>query len=137
MNQAGVYGGMMHYLKAVSATKSKDPKVVMAWMKDNPTDDPLFGKGMIRADGRTIHDMYLFEVKKPSESKGPWDVNNKLATIPGDQAFKPMSQAVARSSARADTAVGTRRRVMPRCTRPGRRITPARTRVARRETGTR
>ncbi len=92
MNQAGVYGGMMHYLKAVSATKSKDPKVVMAWMKDNPTDDPLFGKGMIRADGRTIHDMYLFEVKKPSESKGPWDVYNKLATIPGDQAFKPMNQ---------------------------------------------
>jgi branched-chain amino acid transport system substrate-binding protein len=92
MNQAGVYGGMMHYLKAIAATKSKDPKVVMEWMKANPTDDPLFGKGMIRADGRTIHDMYLFEVKKPSESKGPWDVYNKLATIPGDQAFKPMSQ---------------------------------------------
>ncbi|SFU97898.1 amino acid/amide ABC transporter substrate-binding protein, HAAT family [Methylobacterium sp. 174MFSha1.1] len=92
MNQAGVYGGLMHYLKAVAATKSKDAKVVMEWMKANPTDDPLFGKGLIRADGRTIHDMYLFEVKKPSESKGPWDVYNKLATIPGEQAFKPMNQ---------------------------------------------
>ncbi|GJD52908.1 hypothetical protein OPKNFCMD_5675 [Methylobacterium crusticola] len=92
MNQAGVYAGLMHYLKAVVATKSKDAKVVMDWMKANPTDDPLFGKGTIRADGRKIHDMYLFEVKKPSESKGPWDLYSKLATIPADQAFKPMSQ---------------------------------------------
>ncbi|TNC07508.1 ABC transporter substrate-binding protein [Methylobacterium terricola] len=92
MNQAGVYGGLMHYLKAVAATKSKDAKVVMDWMKANPAEDPLFGKSTIRPDGRTIHDMYLFEVKKPSESKGPWDVYNKLATIPGDQAFKPMNQ---------------------------------------------
>ncbi|KMO38650.1 ABC transporter permease [Methylobacterium variabile] len=92
MNQAGVYAGLLHYLKAVAATKSKDAKVVMEWMKANPTDDPLFGKGVIRADGRKIHDMYLFEVKKPSESKGPWDLYNKLATIPGDQAFKPMNQ---------------------------------------------
>ncbi len=92
MNQAGVYAGLMHYLKAVAATKSKDAKTVMDWMKANPTDDPLFGKGTIRADGRKIHDMYLFEVKKPSESKGPWDLYNKLATIPGEQAFKPMNQ---------------------------------------------
>ncbi|TGE00684.1 ABC transporter substrate-binding protein [Methylobacterium nonmethylotrophicum] len=92
MNQAGVYAGLLHYLKAVAATKSKDAKVVMEWMKANPTDDPLFGKGLIRPDGRKIHDMYLFEVKKPAESKGPWDLYNKLATIPADQAFKPMSQ---------------------------------------------
>ncbi len=92
MNQAGVYAGLMHYLKGVVATKSKDAKLVMDWMKANPTDDPLFGKGMIRADGRKIHDMYLFEVKAPSASKGPWDLYNRLATIPADQAFKPMSQ---------------------------------------------
>lgn len=92
MNQAGVYSGMLHYLKAITATKSKDAKIVMAWMKANPTDDPLFGKGYIRADGRKIHDMYLFEVKAPGESKGPWDLYKRLATIPGDQAFKPLNE---------------------------------------------
>jgi branched-chain amino acid transport system substrate-binding protein len=92
MNQAGVYAGLIHYLKGVVATKSKDAKTVMEWMKANPTDDPLFGKGSIRADGRKIHDMYLFEVKAPGESKGPWDLYTRLATIPGDQAFKPMDQ---------------------------------------------
>lgn len=92
MNQAGVYGGLMHYLKAVAATKSKDAKIVMDWMKANPTDDALFGKGTIRADGRKIHDMYLFEVKSPAQSKGPWDLYTTLATIPGEQAFKPMNQ---------------------------------------------
>jgi branched-chain amino acid transport system substrate-binding protein len=92
MNQAGVYAGMIHYLKAITATKSKDAKTVMAWMKANPTDDPLFGRGHIRADGRKIHDMYLFEVKSPAESKGPWDLYKRLATIPGDQAFKPLAE---------------------------------------------
>jgi branched-chain amino acid transport system substrate-binding protein len=58
-------------------------------MKEMPTDDPLFGKGRIRADGRKIHDAYLVEVKKPSESKGPWDYYKILATIPADKAFRP------------------------------------------------
>jgi branched-chain amino acid transport system substrate-binding protein len=70
MVQAGVYASILHYLKAVEALKSKDSQQVMAKMKEMPTDDPLFGKGYIRADGRKIHDMYLFEVKKPGESKG-------------------------------------------------------------------
>jgi branched-chain amino acid transport system substrate-binding protein len=92
MVHAGVYAGALHYLKAVEALKSKDTAQVMAKMKDMPTDDPLFGKGMIRQDGRKIHDMYLFEVKKPTESKGPWDLYKQLATIPADQAFRPLNE---------------------------------------------
>src|SRR5215216_393943 len=88
MVQAGVYASILHYLKAVEALKGKDAQQVMAKMKETPTDDPLFGKGTIRADGRKIHDVYLFEVKKPGESKGPWDYYKLLATIPGDQAFR-------------------------------------------------
>jgi len=61
-------------------------------MKEIPADDPLFGKGLVRADGRKIHDMYLFEVKKPEESKGPWDYYKLLATIPADQAFRPLNE---------------------------------------------
>jgi branched-chain amino acid transport system substrate-binding protein len=92
MVHAGVYAGALHYLKAVEALKDKDTAKVMAKMKEMPTDDPLFGKGMIRQDGRKIHNMYLFEVKKPSESKGPWDLYKQLATIPADQAFRPLSE---------------------------------------------
>ncbi|MHB2209827.1 ABC transporter substrate-binding protein [Methylobacterium sp. CM6257] len=92
MNHAGVYAGLLHYLKAVSATKSTDPQATMAWMKANPTDDPLFGKGMVRADGRKVHPMYLFEVKAPSESKGPWDLYKLLDTIPAEQAFRPLAE---------------------------------------------
>ena len=92
MNQAGTYAGLLHYLKAVAATKSKDAQTVMAWMKANPTDDPLFGKGMIRVDGRKIHDMYLFEVKRPAESKGEWDLYKLLATIPGSEVFRPLNE---------------------------------------------
>jgi branched-chain amino acid transport system substrate-binding protein len=92
MVQAGVYGGTLHYLKAVEALKGKDPAKVMAKMKEMPTDDPLFGKGTIRADGRKMHDMYLFEVKKPEESKGPWDLYKLLATIPADQAYRAMNE---------------------------------------------
>jgi branched-chain amino acid transport system substrate-binding protein len=92
MVQAGVYGGILHYLKAVEALKAKDSQKVMAKMKETPTDDPLFGKGQIRADGRKIHDMYLFEVKKPQESKGAWDYYKLLATLPGDQAFRPLNE---------------------------------------------
>jgi branched-chain amino acid transport system substrate-binding protein len=92
MVHAGVYAGALHYLKAVEALKGKDTAKVMAKMKEMPTDDPLFGKGRIRQDGRKIHDMYLFEVKKPSESKGPWDLYKQLATIPADQAFRPLNE---------------------------------------------
>jgi branched-chain amino acid transport system substrate-binding protein len=92
MVHAGVYAGALHYLKAVEALKGKDTAQVMAKMKEMPTDDPLFGKGKIRQDGRKIHDMYLFEVKKPAESKGPWDLYKQLATIPADQAFRPLNE---------------------------------------------
>ncbi|SFL67414.1 ABC transporter substrate-binding protein [Methylobacterium pseudosasicola] len=92
-NHAGVYSDVLHYLKAVAETKSTaDGAATVAKMKAMPTDDPLFGKGTIRADGRKIHDMYLFEVKKPSESKGEWDLYNKLDTIPGDQVFRPLNE---------------------------------------------
>ncbi len=92
MIQAGVYAALTHYLKAVSATKGKDPAAVMAWMKANPTDDPLFGQGRIRADGRHIHPMYLFQVKAPADSKGDWDLYTLRATIPADQAFRPEAE---------------------------------------------
>lgn len=91
--QAGVYASTLHYLKAVEALHSaKDGAAVVAKMKEIPTDDPLFGKGTIRPDGRKIHPMYLFEAKAPSESKGEWDLYKVLETIPADQAFRPMSE---------------------------------------------
>ena len=89
---AGVYAGVLHYLKAVEAAKTDDGTKVVAKMKELPTDDPLFGKGSIRADGRKIHPAYLFEVKKPSESKGPYDYYKVLQTIPAEQAFRPVDQ---------------------------------------------
>ena len=93
MAQAGDYAGMLHYLKAVDAIQEdKDGAKVVAEMKKLPTDDPLFGKGMIRIDGRKIHPAYLFEVKKPSESKGPWDLYKLLQTIPADKAFRPLNE---------------------------------------------
>jgi branched-chain amino acid transport system substrate-binding protein len=93
MVQAGVYAGLMHYLKAVAALKSAaDGKAVVAKMKEMPTDDPLFGKGTIRADGRKIHDAYLYEVKKPSESKHAGDYYKVLATIPAAEAFRPLNE---------------------------------------------
>jgi branched-chain amino acid transport system substrate-binding protein len=93
MVQAGVYSGMLHYLKAIEAAKSKDAAVVMAKMKEMPTEDPVFGKGSVRADGRKLHDMYLFEVKKPGESKGAWDYYKQVAVLSPDQAFKPLSES--------------------------------------------
>jgi branched-chain amino acid transport system substrate-binding protein len=93
MVQAGVYSAVLHYLKAVAALKADaDGKAVIAKMKELPTDDPLFGQGTIRADGRKIHDMYLFEVKKPAESKGPWDYYKLRATIPAAEAFRPLKE---------------------------------------------
>ena len=92
MVQAGVYASVLHYLKAVEAAKTVDGTKVVAEMKKLPTDDPLFGKGSIRADGRKLHPAYLVEVKKPAESKGPWDYLKVRATIPADQAFRPIDQ---------------------------------------------
>jgi branched-chain amino acid transport system substrate-binding protein len=93
MVQAGVYGAVLHYLKAVEALRSDaDGRATVAKMKEMPTDDPLFGKGTIRSDGRKIHDMYLLEVKKPEESKGPWDYMKIRATIPAAEAFRPLKE---------------------------------------------
>jgi branched-chain amino acid transport system substrate-binding protein len=90
MIHAGVYSALLHYFKAVEALKSDDGTKVIAKMKETPTDDPLFGKGSIRVDGRKIHPAYLVEVKKPAESKGPWDYYKIRTTIPADQAFRPL-----------------------------------------------
>src|SRR5688572_9875686 len=92
MIHAGVYSATLHYLKAVEALKGDDGTKVIAKMKETPTDDPLFGKGSIRPDGRKIHPAYLFEVKKPSESKGAWDYYKQRAVIPAEQAFRPVDQ---------------------------------------------
>ncbi|WP_312794216.1 ABC transporter substrate-binding protein [Tianweitania sp.] len=92
MVQAGVYASVLHYLKAVEALGDKDATKVMAKMKETPTDDILFGKGMIRADGRKIHQSYLFQVKKPEESKGEWDLYNLVSTIPAEQSFRPLDK---------------------------------------------
>jgi len=96
MVQAGVYAGLMHYFKALEALGGNphDGIKVVNKMKELPTDDPLFGKGSIRADGRKIHPAYLFEVKKPSESKYPWDYYKLIATIPADEAFLPLEKSV-------------------------------------------
>jgi len=92
MIHAGVYSAVFHYLKAVEALKTDDGTKVIAKMKETPTDDPLFGKGTIRMDGRKIHPMYLFEVKKPAESKAQWDYYKVRATTPADEAFRPLNQ---------------------------------------------
>ena len=89
---AGVYAGVLHYLKAVEAAKTDDGTKVVAKMKELPTDDPLFGKGSIRADGRKIHPAYLFEVKKPSVSKAPYYHYKVRSTIPAEQAFRPLNE---------------------------------------------
>ena len=93
MIHAGVYSGIIHYLKAVEAWKADgDGKAVVAKMKELPTDDRLFGKGVVRADGRKIHDAYLFEVKKPAESKYVGDFYKMRATIPAAEAFRPLKE---------------------------------------------
>ena len=94
MVQAGVYSGVLHYLKAVVELKSAaDGKAVVAEMKKLPTDDPLFGKGKIEENGRKIHPAYLFEVKPPADSKHPGDFYNLRATIPADEAFRPVKDS--------------------------------------------
>ncbi|MGJ4938944.1 ABC transporter substrate-binding protein [Bradyrhizobium sp. HKCCYLS1011] len=95
MVQAGVYAGLMHYFKALDALGENphDGVKVVEKMKSIPTDDPLFGKGEIQPNGRTIHTAYLFEVKKPSESKSPWDLYKLVGSVPGDQAFTPLDKS--------------------------------------------
>ncbi|WP_158815430.1 ABC transporter substrate-binding protein [Methylocapsa sp. S129] len=93
MIQAGNYGAVLHYLKAVDALGGADDgKKVVDKMKELPTDDPLFGKGYVRADGRTIHNVYVFEVKSPEESKYPWDYLKLYETVPGEKAFLTMQE---------------------------------------------
>jgi len=95
MTQAGNYAAVLHYLKALEALGGNphDGAKVVAKMKELPTDDPLFGKGPLRADGRRIIPAYLFEVKKPEESKYPWDYYKLIATIPAEDAAKPLSES--------------------------------------------
>ena len=91
MNMAGVYSGTLHYLKAVAAVGSAaDGKAVVAQMKKMPAEDQVYGKSTVRVDGRVLHPAYLFEVKKPEESKYPGDLYNLRATIPADEAFRPL-----------------------------------------------
>jgi branched-chain amino acid transport system substrate-binding protein len=93
MVHAGVYSSVLHYLKTLKELGSDaDGAAVVEKMKSMPTEDRLFGKGEIRVDGRHIHPMYLFEVKKPEESKGPWDYYKLRATIPAEEAFRPLDQ---------------------------------------------
>ncbi|SFI93585.1 ABC transporter substrate-binding protein [Bradyrhizobium sp. cf659] len=90
MNQAATYSATLHYLKAVQAAGTKDTKTVMAKMRELPVKDAFTDNGTLREDGRMVHSMYLFQVKKPEESKGPWDYYKLLAEVPADQAFRPL-----------------------------------------------
>lgn len=90
---AAVYSSVLHYLKAVEALHgANDGATVVAKMKEMPTDDPLFGRGSIRTDGRKLHDLFLFEVKQPAESRSEWDLYKLSATIPAAEAFRPMNE---------------------------------------------
>lgn len=92
MSQAGVYSAIHHYLEAVQALGSKDPDKVMAKMRATPINDFMTHNGKLRIDGRVLRDLYLFEVKSPAESKGPWDYYKELRTIPANEAFRPLDQ---------------------------------------------
>lgn len=93
MVQAGVYSSVLHYLRAVAATQSVDARVVAQKMRELPIRDPIMHNASIRPDGRVIHDMYLFRVKTPAESRGPWDYYTKVATVPATEAFQPLSKS--------------------------------------------
>ncbi|MGV0818995.1 ABC transporter substrate-binding protein [Martelella sp. AMO21009] len=90
---AGAYSAVTHYLNSVAAADSKDTSTVVAQMKTTPTEDVVFGKGYVREDGRKMHDMYLFQVKTPAESTGPWDYYKLVATIPAEEAFRPLTES--------------------------------------------
>jgi len=89
---AGLYSAVHHYLAAAKATGTDDPKAIFAWMQKTPINDEFATNGVLRPDGRMVHDVYLVQVKKPSESKGPHDLAKLVATIPGDKAFRPLDQ---------------------------------------------
>lgn len=93
MTQAGVYSSVLHYLRAVAASGSTDGAAVAAQMRRMPIDDPIMRHASIRADGRVIHDMYLYQAKTPAESSGGWDYSRLIATIPAAQAFQPLSES--------------------------------------------
>ena len=93
MVQAGAYSATMHYLNAVKAVGSEDAAKVSEWMKANPVNDFFAKNGVIRADGRMVHDMYLAEAKAPADSKNEWDLMKILRTIPGNEAFKPLAES--------------------------------------------
>jgi branched-chain amino acid transport system substrate-binding protein len=91
--QAGMYSATLHLMKAMAQTKSAaDGKKLVDAMKAIPTDDPIFGKGSIRADGRKLHPMYLLSTKTPDQSKGPWDAFNVVREIPVAEAWRPLSE---------------------------------------------
>jgi branched-chain amino acid transport system substrate-binding protein len=90
MTQAANYSATLHYLKAVQASGGKDTKTVLAKMRETPVHDMFTDNGVIRPDGRMVHSMFLFQVKSPAESKGPWDYYKLIAEVPGDQAFRPL-----------------------------------------------
>jgi branched-chain amino acid transport system substrate-binding protein len=91
--QAGAYSAVLHYLKAVEAASSDDGPAAIARMKQMPVTDPLFAPATVRQDGRMVHDMYLVEVKSPAESQGDWDYYKIVRSVPGEEAFRPMSSA--------------------------------------------
>jgi branched-chain amino acid transport system substrate-binding protein len=93
MAQASAYSAVRHYLAAIAAAGTDEAKAVMAKMREMPVNDFYAHDGHLREDGRLVHDMYFEQVKSPTESKGPWDYDKMLATIPGDQAFRPMAEA--------------------------------------------
>lgn len=93
MGDAGDYSSTMHYLNAIKAAGTDDAKVVMAKMREMPVNDFFAKNGRVREDGRFVHDMYVYEVKKPSESKYAWDYYKLRAVIPGDEAFRPLSES--------------------------------------------
>ena len=92
-SQAGVYSALLHYLKAVEAAGTKDSEKVMAKMRELPVNDMFTTGGRVRADGRMVHDTFLVQAKTPKESTGPWDLVKSVATIPGDQAFRPLAES--------------------------------------------
>ena len=93
MGQAGVYSATLHYLKAVQAAGTSETKAVLNKMRDTPVNDMFARNGRIRADGRMVHDMYLFEVKSPAESQKPWDYYKLVSVIPSDEAFQPLAES--------------------------------------------
>ena len=92
MVNAGTYSATLHYLKSVQAAGTRDAKAVIAKMREMPVQDAFAENGVLREDGRMVHSMYLFEVKKPEELKGTWDYYKLLAEVPGDQAFRPLRE---------------------------------------------